>query len=72
VYARGPAHGRAADRGGHGADQITLFATPEHPKDGGLVAVLPGTAKGLKPILLLAHLDVVEAKRATGPATRSP
>jgi hypothetical protein len=30
---------------GYGADQITLFATPEHPKDGGLVAVLPGTAK---------------------------
>lgn len=55
---------------GYGADQITLFATPEHPKDGGLVAVLPGTAKGLKPILLLAHLDVVEAKRADW--TRDP
>jgi len=45
-------------------DQITLFATPEHPKEGGLVAIFPGTSKKAKPILLLAHLDVVEAKRA--------
>ncbi|MFC4294154.1 M20/M25/M40 family metallo-hydrolase [Novosphingobium tardum] len=45
------------------ASQITLFADPAHPKDGGLVAVYPGTAKGLKPMLLLAHIDVVEAKR---------
>ena len=42
---------------------ITLFATPEHPKEGGLVAVYPGTSKKAKPILLLAHIDVVEAKR---------
>jgi acetylornithine deacetylase/succinyl-diaminopimelate desuccinylase-like protein len=44
--------------------QITLFSTPEHPKDGGLVAVYPGTSKTLKPMLLLAHIDVVEAKRS--------
>lgn len=43
--------------------QITLFAVPEHPKDGGLVVVYPGTSKKLKPMLLLAHIDVVEAKR---------
>ena len=42
---------------------LTLFSTPEHPKDGGLVAVLPGTDPSAKAILLLAHLDVVEAKR---------
>jgi len=42
---------------------ITLFSTPEHPKEGGLVAVLPGTSKSAKPMLLLGHLDVVEAKR---------
>ena len=42
---------------------ITLFATPEHPKDGGLVAVFPGTSKKVKPMLLLAHIDVVEARR---------
>ena len=43
--------------------QITLFATPEHPKDGGLVVVWPGTSPTARPILLLAHLDVVEAHR---------
>ncbi len=55
---------------GFTADQITYYATPEHPKDGGLVAVLPGTSATLKPILLLAHIDVVEAKRADW--TRDP
>jgi acetylornithine deacetylase/succinyl-diaminopimelate desuccinylase-like protein len=42
---------------------ITLFSTPDHPKEGGIVAVLPGTSKSAKPMLLLGHLDVVEAKR---------
>jgi acetylornithine deacetylase/succinyl-diaminopimelate desuccinylase-like protein len=50
--------------------QLTLFAVPEHPRDGGLVAVYPGTDKKLKPMLLLAHIDVVEAKRADW--TRDP
>lgn len=45
-------------------DQVQVFFTSEHPKDGGLVAVYPGTSKKLKPMLLLAHIDVVEAKRA--------
>lgn len=49
---------------GYAASDITLFATPEKPKDGGLVAVLKGTSKKAKPILLLAHIDVVEARRA--------
>ncbi len=48
---------------GYADDQITLFSVPEHPKDGGIVAILPGTSKTLKPMLLLGHLDVVEAKR---------
>ena len=43
--------------------QLTLFATPEHPKEGGLVAVYPGTSNTAKPLLLIAHIDVVEAKR---------
>jgi acetylornithine deacetylase/succinyl-diaminopimelate desuccinylase-like protein len=43
--------------------QITLFAAPDHPKEGGLVAVYPGTSRTLKPVLGIAHLDVVEAKR---------
>ena len=44
--------------------QITLFSVPEAPKEGGLVVVYPGTSKKLKPMLLLAHIDVVEAKRS--------
>jgi acetylornithine deacetylase/succinyl-diaminopimelate desuccinylase-like protein len=44
--------------------QLTVFFVPEKPKEGGLVAVYPGTSKTLKPILLLAHIDVVEAKRS--------
>jgi acetylornithine deacetylase/succinyl-diaminopimelate desuccinylase-like protein len=39
------------------------FSVPEHPKEGGLVAVYPGRNPKLKAILLLAHIDVVEAKR---------
>ena len=42
--------------------QLTLFAAPENPKEGGLVAVYPGTSKTAKPILAIAHIDVVEAK----------
>ncbi|NJR79028.1 M20/M25/M40 family metallo-hydrolase [Sphingomonas corticis] len=44
-------------------EELTAFADPAHPKDGGLVAVLPGTDSKAKAILLLAHIDVVEAKR---------
>ena len=54
------AHLKAA---GFRDDQITLFSVPEHPKEGGLVAILPGTSKTMKPMLMLGHLDVVEAKR---------
>jgi acetylornithine deacetylase/succinyl-diaminopimelate desuccinylase-like protein len=39
------------------------FAVPEHPKEGGLVAVLHGRDPAARPILLLAHIDVVEARR---------
>ena len=42
---------------------IHLFAVPEHPKEGGVVAMLPGSDSSTRPILLLAHIDVVEAKR---------
>jgi len=45
-------------------EQLTLFTDPAHPKEGGLVAVLPGSSKTLKPLLLIAHIDVVAAKRA--------
>jgi acetylornithine deacetylase/succinyl-diaminopimelate desuccinylase-like protein len=49
---------------GFPASDLHPFADPAHPKEGGLVAILPGTDPSAKPILLLAHLDVVEAKRA--------
>ena len=39
------------------------FADPKFPKEGGLVAILPGSDPKAKAILLLAHIDVVEAKR---------
>ncbi len=42
---------------------ITMFAVPEKPKEGGLVAILKGSDSKAKPILLLAHVDVVEANR---------
>ena len=42
---------------------MQILAPPEAPKDGALVAVLRGRDKSIKPILLLAHIDVVEAKR---------
>ena len=43
--------------------ELHPFAAPDHPKEGGLVVVYPGRDQKLKAILLLAHLDVVEAKR---------
>jgi len=55
---------------GYGDADITRFAIPERPKEGGLVVILPGTSKTLKPLLLLGHLDVVAAKRADW--TRDP
>jgi acetylornithine deacetylase/succinyl-diaminopimelate desuccinylase-like protein len=44
-------------------EQLTFFAAPDHPKEGGLVAIYPGKDAKAKAILLLAHIDVVEAKR---------
>lgn len=49
---------------GFSDEQLIQFSVPEHPKDGGLVAILPGTSRTHKPMLLLAHIDVVTAKRA--------
>ena len=39
------------------------YAAPGHPAEGGLVAVLKGSDPKARPILLLAHIDVVEARR---------
>jgi acetylornithine deacetylase/succinyl-diaminopimelate desuccinylase-like protein len=43
---------------------LHLVVAPDHPKEGSLVAILPGSDPKLKAILLLAHIDVVEANRA--------
>jgi acetylornithine deacetylase/succinyl-diaminopimelate desuccinylase-like protein len=48
---------------GFTSEQLTLFSTADHPKEGGLVAVYPGTSKTARPLLLIAHIDVVEARR---------
>ena len=48
---------------GYADADITLFATPEHPTEGGLFAILKGSDAKIKPMLLLAHIDVVEARR---------
>jgi len=46
-------------------DQQTQVVVPKDwPKQGNLVALLPGSDPKLKPLLLLAHIDVVEANRA--------
>lgn len=49
---------------GYPDSDLHLFATPDHPKEGGLVAILPGSDPKARAMLLLAHIDVVEAKRA--------
>ncbi|WP_372784117.1 M20/M25/M40 family metallo-hydrolase [Phenylobacterium sp.] len=42
---------------------LTLLIPPNRPKDGNLIAVLHGADAKAKPIMLLAHIDVVEARR---------
>src|SRR5476649_1993269 len=42
---------------------LHYFTGPGHPKEGGLVAILPGSDPKAKAVLLLGHIDVVEAKR---------
>ena len=54
------AHLKAA---GFPDSDVTVWTAPGHPKEGGLIAVLPGKDPKAKAILLLAHIDVVEAKR---------
>ncbi|WP_336974567.1 M20/M25/M40 family metallo-hydrolase [Sphingobium aromaticiconvertens] len=43
--------------------QLLPFSVKEFPLDGGLVAILPGSDSKAKPMLLLGHLDVVNARR---------
>ncbi len=54
------AHLKAA---GFSDSNLHLITAPDHPKEGGLVAILPGRDPKARPVLMLAHLDVVEARR---------
>jgi acetylornithine deacetylase/succinyl-diaminopimelate desuccinylase-like protein len=49
---------------GYSDKDMAVIVPPGLPTKGNLVAVLHGTDKQAKAILLLAHIDVVEAKRA--------
>lgn len=58
---------RMADRlraAGFSEEQLFEFAAEEAPREGGLVAIYPGTSDSLRPLLAIAHIDVVEAERA--------
>jgi acetylornithine deacetylase/succinyl-diaminopimelate desuccinylase-like protein len=41
---------------------LQILAPSDRPGDGALIAVIHGKDKRARPILLLAHIDVVEAK----------
>jgi len=49
--------------GGIPSADTQVLAPADRPKDGSLIAVLHGSDRLAKPLLLLAHIDVVEAKR---------
>jgi acetylornithine deacetylase/succinyl-diaminopimelate desuccinylase-like protein len=49
---------------GYPESDVQVIVEPNHPKEGSLYAVLPGTDPKARPMLLLAHIDVVAAIRA--------
>ena len=55
---------------GYRDEDIVYITPPDHPREGGMVAVLHGTDPKAKALLLLAHIDVVEANRSDW--TRDP
>ena len=63
MHARRPAHARRLQAAGYPDADLRLFVPEGHPKEGGLVAVLHGSDPTAKAILMLAHVDVVEARR---------
>ena len=48
---------------GYPEGDVRVFVPEGHPKEGGLLATLHGSDPKLKAILMLAHIDVVEARR---------
>ncbi len=49
---------------GYADTDMEVIVPAEHPKWGALIANLKGSDARLKPVMLLAHVDVVEANRA--------
>jgi acetylornithine deacetylase/succinyl-diaminopimelate desuccinylase-like protein len=49
--------------GGFTESELTLYVPPDRPRDGGLVVTWDGRSPTIPAVLLLAHIDVVEAKR---------
>ncbi|HXW10210.1 MAG TPA: M20/M25/M40 family metallo-hydrolase [Steroidobacteraceae bacterium] len=47
---------------GHPASRVRVVVPPRFPKQGNLLATIPGADEQLPALLLLAHIDVVEAK----------
>jgi acetylornithine deacetylase/succinyl-diaminopimelate desuccinylase-like protein len=43
--------------------QLQVLAPPDRPRSGSLIASYPGRDAKLEPVMLLAHIDVVEARR---------
>ncbi|HEX8466999.1 MAG TPA: M20/M25/M40 family metallo-hydrolase [Allosphingosinicella sp.] len=48
---------------GFPASDLHLVVEPSHPKEGSLIAIMHGSDPKAKALLLLAHIDVVEANR---------
>jgi acetylornithine deacetylase/succinyl-diaminopimelate desuccinylase-like protein len=48
---------------GYADADLQILAPADRPKDGNLIAVLRGSDPKAKAVMLLAHIDVVEAKR---------
>ena len=47
---------------GYPDEDVSIFEPDGHPKEGGLIAILHGSDPQAKAVLMLAHVDVVEAK----------
>ena len=55
---------------GYADSDLHIIVDPKHPKEGNLVAILHGSDAKARAVLMLAHIDVVEANRADW--TRDP
>ena len=49
---------------GYADADVAIVTDPAHPKEGNLTAILRGSNAKLPAVLLLAHIDVVAAKRS--------